>query len=339
MEMQLTKRQKQVLKVIIDEYTETALPVGSQVLITKYLPDLSSATIRNEMVILENYGYIIKYYASSGRIPTLAGYQFYNNNLMNDIPVIFKQKLKDLLAKRNLSIDEIVDKSVEIINEITNLPTVLTEFYHHDLLRKIELVSISDKLCLFLIITSSGQIIKQEIVINNQKLVDDLIICVSIFNDRLIDTPLGEINQKLDLLKVLIREKIKGYEFVIQEVVEKIFKNIDWSKTKIKNSKEITIHPEFSDLKKFQRIMGLLNDVSVWKHIAYQHSKSGQKNISFKNDIGVDDSSITSTSIELNDASREISVIGPNRMNYAKVNTLLKVLKEELEKLYKNDNE
>lgn len=335
----LTKRQQAILKIIIDEYTLLALPVGSHVLNDKYLPDLSSATIRNEMMALEKFGLISKCYSSAGRTPTLSGYRYYNEFLSFDIPESFKTLLRDLLSKRNLSIDQVINKSVEIIHDMTNLPTVLTELYPNDLLKKVELVSIDLHKCLFILITSSGKILKEEISFDKEVVIDDLIICVNIFNDRLIDTPMNEIESKLDILKDLIRSKIKSHEFVIQEIVEKIFRNIDWSKTSISNCKEISIHPEFADINKFQKILNLLNDVTIWKQIAYMHLKTGKTLIAFNDDIGVVDSSIASTQIQLDSVSREISVIGPNRLTYAKVNSLLKFLKEELEKTYKNDKQ
>ena len=223
----LTNRQKEILKVIIDEYTITAQPVGSQILIDKYFPNLSSATIRNEMVILEKNGLITKYYSSSGRIPSLQGYEYYEKFLPNDISNKFKMKLKDILSKRNLTIDQVIDQSVAVINEITNLPAVSTKLYNNDLLKKIELVAISEQVALIIIVTSSGQIIKHEIVSQNLENIDDMIICVNVFNDRLVDTPIKELEDKIDFIKELIRDKVKSYEFVVQEFVEKIFLNIN----------------------------------------------------------------------------------------------------------------
>ncbi|MGL4948291.1 MAG: heat-inducible transcriptional repressor HrcA [Mycoplasma sp.] len=334
----LTDRRKQILKIIIDEYTLTAQPVSSHVIIEKYLKQLSSATIRNEMAFLEKNEYISKYYSSSGRIPTLKGYEFYDRELTSDIPSTFKQQLKDILSYRNLSIDQVIDKSVEIINEMTHLPIVVTKLYENDFLRKIELVQINSNICLFIIITSSGQIIKDELKIEHTDIIEDLIVCVNIFNDRLVDTPIREIEDKIEYIKDIIRNKIKSHEYIIHEVVEKIFKGIDWSNTTVRNSNEITIHPEMTDITKFQKILNLLDDVSIWKQIAYTHSKVGKTDISFNNDIGIDDLSIATTSIELNDLSREISVIGPNRLTYSKVNLLLKFLKEELEKIYNDEH-
>lgn len=334
----LTNRQKEILKVIIDEYTITAQPVGSQILIDKYFPNLSSATIRNEMVILEKNGLITKYYSSSGRIPSLQGYEYYEKFLPNDISNKFKMKLKDILSKRNLTIDQVIDQSVAVINEITNLPAVSTKLYNNDLLKKIELVSISEQVALIIIVTSSGQIIKHEIVSQNLENIDDMIICVNVFNDRLVDTPIKELEDKIDFIKELIRDKVKSYEFVVQEFVEKIFLNINWTEYKIQNSKEITVHPEFTNVEKFQKILNLLNDVTVWKQIALSHLKTGKTSITYNDEVGIDDISVASTMIQLGDINREISIVGPNRITYAKAKSLLKFLKEELEKYYHNEH-
>lgn len=332
----LTERQKAILRIIVDEYAVNAQPVASQVLIDKYFPDLSSATIRNEMVVLEKFGLISKHYSSSGRIPSVAGYQYYEQYLPQDISLQFKNKLKEILSRRNLSIDEVISKSVSVINEITKLPIVSTKIYADDLLKKIELVSINEKMALVIIITSSGQIIKHEIISDHLDNIDDIIICVNVFNDRLVDTPMQDIETKLEAIKNIIKEKVKSYEYVIQEFVEKIFKNINWSETKIENSNEITLHPEFTDLDKFQKILNLLNDVTVWKQIALNHIKTGKTGITFSDDVGIDDISIASTNINLDGSMHEISILGPNRLNYAKTKSLLKFLKEELEKYYKN---
>lgn len=334
----LTNRQKEILKVIIDEYTITAQPVGSQILIDKYFPNLSSATIRNEMVILEKNGLITKYYSSSGRIPSLQGYEYYEKFLPNDISNKFKMKLKDILSKRNLTIDQVIDQSVTVINEITNLPAVSTKLYNNDLLKKIELVAISEQVALIIIVTSSGQIIKHEIVSQNLENIDDMIICVNVFNDRLVDTPIKELEDKIDFIKELIRDKVKSYEFVVQEFVEKIFLNINWTEYKIQNSKEITVHPEFTNVEKFQKILNLLNDVTVWKQIALSHLKTGKTSITYNDEVGIDDISVASTMIQLGDINREISIVGPNRITYAKAKSLLKFLKEELEKYYRNEH-
>ena len=76
----MDNRQKQLLKVIVETYVKSVKPVGSKSLCEKF--NLSSATIRNEMAILEDLGYIEKNHISSGRIPSEKGYRYYVENLL-----------------------------------------------------------------------------------------------------------------------------------------------------------------------------------------------------------------------------------------------------------------
>ena len=78
----LTARQLLILKCIVEEFVETAEPVGSKTLMTKYQLPYSSATIRNEMSFLEEHGYLEKTHTSSGRVPSTKGYRFYVDTLM-----------------------------------------------------------------------------------------------------------------------------------------------------------------------------------------------------------------------------------------------------------------
>ncbi len=332
----ITPRQEKILKKIIEEYTDTAQPISSHQLKEKSFQSLSSATIRNDMSILEDYGLIVKNYSSSGRIPTTKGYQYYNDYLNHDIiPENIKIQINDLMSKRNLSIDEIIKQSVDIISKYTSLMSVSTNNYHKDLLKKIDLIVLNENSALFIIVTSSGNLIKKEIDINDPTNIEDVSICVNIFNDRLVNTPLSEIQDKLDLLKEIIKGKIKSYEYVIQEIVNKIFKGIDWVNVHVGRTEQALVHPEFSDIKKLKKLLILLNDVSVWKQIALNRQINGKTSINFNDSTGIEDISIASTNIDLKTSSHEISMIGPERVTKAKAKILLEFLKKEIERNYK----
>ncbi len=333
----LSTRQEKILKHIIEEYADFAQPVASQLLNEKFFDDLSSATIRNDMSVLEKNGMIVKSYSSSGRTPTIKGYQYYNEHLNNnEVPEKFRIQINDLLSKRNLSIDEVISKSVEIISNSTNLLSVSKNIYEKDTLKKIDLVKIGNNQALFIIVTSSGNVIKRDMYIEDESNIDDVIVCVNVFNDRLIDSPLSKINDQIEILKELIKTKVKSYEFVIHEVVEKIFNNIDWTQIHISSSDQVLIHPEFNDINKLKQLIILLRDVSVWKQIGYNRQITGKTSISFADNIrGIEDVSIASTNITLRNSSHEIAVIGPNRLTNAKAKALLEFLKKELERNYK----
>ena len=124
----MTNRQKQLLKIVIDEYTYTAQPVPSKLIARKYMKDLSPQTIRNELNLLETYGLLEKTHISSGRIPSIEGYKYYESNILKPyLSDDIKAQLRIILEKRDLSIDTIIDESAALIESILKLyPSPLT---------------------------------------------------------------------------------------------------------------------------------------------------------------------------------------------------------------------
>lgn len=339
--IELTNRQIQLLKIIVDEYTYSATPVSSKLIAHKFMRDLSPQTIRNELHALEKLGYLEKTHTSSGRIPSTQGYKYYEQHILKpEISNDIKNKLRIVLEKRDLSIDTIIDESASLIEEILKLPTVIHSQNNDALLKRFDLVSINENQVLVLLITSDGEIIKNTIEISNKKQLDDVIICVRIFNDRLVDTKLSEIPDKLPTIKEIIRKSVHQYEFCIQQVIEKIFNyNTTNPKTNIYGIRNLALQPEFQNVERLHEVLNMLENTSVWKHIAYTQEQAGNNQITFSNDIGVKDITVASATIHTKNSDRQISVVGPSRMNYAQVKGLLLFIKEELERINKMKEE
>ena len=335
--MDISNRQIKLLQFIIDEYTLTAQPVSSKVIVDKYFFNLSPQTIRNEMLYLEKIGLLEKTHTSSGRIPSLNGYKFYEMNILkpylsNDV----KNQLKVIFQKRDLSIDMIINESASLIEEILKLPTVVASQDSNILLKRFDLIPITDQKVLLLLVTSNGDVIKNDISITNNKELDDVIICVKIFNDRLIDTPLNQITQKLSIIKEIIRCSVHEYEFVLQKIIKKIFDfNTAPQKHQVYGVKSLMSHPEFQNVDRLKSVLSLLDNASVWKHISFTQQNKGKTIITFGSEIGEKDLTIASTTINSKNSMKQISVVGPTRMNYAEVKGLLDFIKEELEKITK----
>ena len=121
----LSARQLLIFKCIVEEFVETAEPVGSKTLMTKYMLPYSSATIRNEMSFLEENGYLEKTHTSSGRVPSTQGYRFYVNTLMQpNVDDDVKNQVAMILGDRHRSLNEIIQESCQILSELTHLTTV-----------------------------------------------------------------------------------------------------------------------------------------------------------------------------------------------------------------------
>ncbi|MGL4647609.1 MAG: heat-inducible transcriptional repressor HrcA [Mycoplasmoidaceae bacterium] len=335
--MKITNRQKELLFIIVNEYVSHATPIGSKKIIKNYMKDLSAATIRNDMAKLEKEGLIEKVYNSSGRIPTIAGYKFFEKNNEYAIDKYIEKKLKEIFINRNLSINEVIETSVSLINETLNLPLVITQVGNDELLKRIDLISLSKETAIVVLITSTGNIFKNVVHFEKEKEIKNLEVCIRIFNDRLTDTKLSEILSKIELLKKIIEEKVIDYENNLRKIIEKIFTFNTKIKTDVKGQYSLLSQPEFNDREKLLKVMLMLEKSSIWEQIAFnQHQSGGATAITFGDSFGVDELCIASTEIILPNNNTQISVIGPTRMDFSNVKGVLNFVKNEVEKYWKD---
>ncbi|GMO16475.1 MAG: heat-inducible transcriptional repressor HrcA [Mycoplasmoidaceae bacterium] len=333
----LTDRQKQLFKLIVDLYICNAVPVSSSEIMNKYMKSISSATIRNDMCVLEKLNLLEKTHTSSGRIPSSLGFKYYEQYILQ--PTLnsdITRKIQRVFDNRNLSIDTILDQSVEILNESFGLPTVISKDESEETLKRFDLIQIKNDESLIIIVTNSGNIIKNIIKFSNSKQFDDIAICIRIFNDRLIDCPINQLKEKINVIKEVIRNAVKEYEFCIRQIVAKIFDFNGMSyKQELHGTKYLTSHPEFQDIKKLNQVLSFLEDTNVWKHIAYNQNKSGKTKITFGDEFGQKGIAIASTTINTSTNKQQLSIVGPTRMDYSKVQGVLDFIKEETEKYSK----
>ena len=124
--MEMCDRKKRILQAIVDDYIKTAEPIGSRTIAKKHGLNLSSATIRNEMADLEEMGFLDKPHTSAGRIPSSMGYRFYVNRLMRTYSLSASEmaKLKNALEIQIREFDELADEVSDIISRLTNYTVI-----------------------------------------------------------------------------------------------------------------------------------------------------------------------------------------------------------------------
>lgn len=338
----ISERQLTILKVIVEEYIEKAEPISSMLLVEKYFPNVSSATIRNEMSFLEKKGLIEKKHQSAGRIPSVEAYKLYNTITSSDIFLdeSIKSKIIKALNKRGASIDDIINESVAIINDLTKLPAVVTETHSDELLKRIDLIVTNEQSAIILIVTSYNRVVHHPIIFDKNINLNDLQVCIQVLDERLINTVISEISTKLYAIKEVIRNKIKDYEFYIQNIVEKIF-NHYYQKPNIKTQtigfKHAVALKEFEEPQKLQELLALLEDSSIWQQIALNKKMHGKTLITYGEQIDRQGFAIASTSINIPNVNKQIALVGPTRMDYSNAKALLDFLKEELEKITTNN--
>ena len=181
--MELNDRKKRILQAVIDEYIGTAEPVGSRAISKKEDLGLSSATIRNEMADLEELGFLIQPHTSAGRVPSDEGYRFYVNSLMQkyQLGIEAVYELQNALENKVSQLDSIIRKVGSLASELTNYATFVTTPSQEAVIRKVDLVPVSEGRVMLIIVTHevSNMTIDEDIDDENCRKIAD------IFNARL----------------------------------------------------------------------------------------------------------------------------------------------------------
>ncbi|GCF92767.1 heat-inducible transcription repressor HrcA [Enterococcus florum] len=195
----LTDRQKIILSLIIQNYTSNGQPVGSKKLMDEGV-NASSATIRNDMKVLEEYGLLEKTHSSSGRIPSMKGYRYYVDHLLKPDKVARQEidQIRLSLKKDIHEIDDIIRHSAEMLSQVTSYTAFsLGPEMKDRKLTGFRIVPLNDKQILAIIVTDRGNVESQVFRIPENVASSDLEKMVKIINDRLVGEPLATVYQKL----------------------------------------------------------------------------------------------------------------------------------------------
>ena len=269
----LTSRQKELLKLIIEEYIQTAHPVGSKSICDTM--NCSSATIRAEMSTLEDLGLLEKTHISSGRVPSEKGYRYYVDNIMKpkDITGEDMLKLQTIFSNNQLALSNTIEKSLSIISEMTNYTAVVLESKGiNDELKEVSILPISEDKIVALVITSSGHVENKTIDIKNTNL-DDVKKIVELINKLIVGTPINEVSSKLEFeIKPIIGEYIMNYEMVYSAFYNAFndFRDNNQEEVIIKGRDKILQLPEFNNVTDINGIYNYcslllsLPDISKW---------------------------------------------------------------------------
>ena len=328
----ITTRQEKVLKLIIDRYIKDPVPVGSKAL-SKILK-CSSATVRNEMQTLEEQGLLEKTHTSSGRIPSEAGYRYYVDNLMKpkEMNAEDMMKLNIVLKNKQLALNDVISKSLQIISDITNYTTIaLGTSSHNNLLKQIEVVPLDTESFIVIIITDKGYVEHKQLRLNEVSL-DDIKKTVNLINTLIVGTPIDEVNRKLEFeIKPIIGNYVMQHE-KIYEAFYNVFNDFTKEDVNIVGRHKILDQPEFTT--NIQRIKDIYNKLED-KEFLQKIEEDDDNNIKvfIGDETGIEkDVTVIRTKFKKGNEEGTIAIVGPKRMDYDRVLSMLEYLKENIER-------
>lgn len=339
----LNDRKKKILQLIIEDYISTAEPVGSRTIARKYNLGISPATIRNEMSDLEMLGYLEQPHTSAGRIPSAQAYRFYVDSLLepgaltdNDMALI-----NSWFRERRRSIDEIFQSTAKILSRMTqNVSMVLANKSDKAVFRYMKFLPLDDRHAILCIVTDDGNV-----------------------DNCVVEIPLGMRPEELDYMAGRVSRLLEGKELaeisdtllgtVHTDIVEdkllftsllntinKMNRKHQQQRVFLGGTKQLLNQPEFRDMDRVRDLLGILEEEKVVRDLLLAGEDSGLKiTIGSENKFtGIQDCSMVQATYRLNgQVVGTMAVLGPTRMEYSKVISVMDYLHKYLKTIFQQE--
>ncbi len=336
--MKMSDRKKKILQIVVDEYINTAVPVSSKSITEKHLNDVSSATVRNELASLEELGYLTQFHTSGGRVPSPQAYRFYIEELMEKGSL--SEKDLDYIEKsfqsRSYDVEHLIKNVSKVISDLTDYTSVaISPHADAETLKSLALLPCGDGKALLVIMTSER-----------------------ILRDSFIDIPENMTDEDLEGASKIISKLFEGKELAaIREVEESVLADFgqyrqvmseviaalkEYSRPRdedvvLTGAEKIFKHPEYEDIENVKNFLSVISSKDRLADIIEGENNEIQINVKIGScedkDMPSDCSVVTATYLAGGKNLGTYGVIGPIRMDYPKVITVLENVGKALEEL------
>lgn len=325
----LDDRKKRILRAIIDDYIDTAEPVGSRTIAKKHELGFSSATIRNEMADLEEMGYLAQPHTSAGRVPSDKGYRLYVDHLMKvqKLSTLEMNIIRESMEIKMNELNQIIKQASMIISKITNYTSiVITPHFNRSTIKSINLIYVDVGQILVIVITNTGVVKNSLLRISEEITMDFLNRTASIINKKLFELTIEDVN-----LRIInqIQQEMGGNNEILLPILNEIFEcinSIDNPELFVDGTTNILNHPEFKNVGKAKEFINILEKKKVLLGLLNNIYDDYNKNdifVKIGNENQIDNikncSLITTPYMIGEDIVGTIGLIGPTRMEYSKV--------------------
>lgn len=339
--MFLDDRKRKILQAIIDDYIDTAEPIGSRTIARKHELGLSSATIRNEMADLEDMGFLAQPHTSSGRVPSDKGYRLYVDELMqrHELSTDEIETIKRAMETRINELSQLIRQASAVLSRFTRYTSMATTpQMKESIIKALQVVPVEKGKALVVVVTNAGIVRNNLVKISDTIPPDTLIMISNILNKKLSGLSIEQVNMRI--ISEIAREADTSGELllpILQSAADCI-NQMDNAEVYIEGTTNIFNYPEFRDLVKAREFINLLDEKSSLGRLLSDASDDPGivVRIGAENDIsGIKDCSLVTATYSLGSTFiGSIGIIGPTRMEYSRVissmNYIRKKINEEL---------
>ena len=338
--MELTERKKKVLRSIVDLYIRTAEPVGSKAIAE--MPDMnySSATIRNEMADLTTMGYLEQPHTSAGRVPSAAGYRLYVDELMADYRLSLDEtkSINTAIEEKMQQVDKLVEKVAKLVSQATDLPAISMAARHAGAtVKRFELIAAGEGSFILVIMLSNDEVVNKLIKLPMSVEDGDLKVLAALLNATMTDLSADGFTAELMERLMGSAGAAAGLVPVIVEFTADTLRRQGSANMAVAGQMRLLGQPEYRDVDKAQRVLTSLDEEALANLPAVMQGQNGTRVLVGPEHVAreLKDTSVVMTKFDIGDGMQGmIGVVGPTRMDYAKVTARLSYFAESLSKMF-----
>ena len=338
--MELSERKKKVLRSIVDLYIRTAEPVGSKAIAE--LPDMnySSATIRNEMAELTSMGYLEQPHTSAGRVPSAAGYRLYVDELMLDYRLSMDEthSINAAIEEKMQRVDRMMEKVAKLVSQATDLPAISMAARSSSVnVKRYDLIQAGEGSFILVVMLSNDEVVNKLIKLPLNVAEADLKVLGALLNATM--TGIAPEDFTAELLERVMRSAGAAASLVpvIVEFTTDALRRQGGTNVAIAGQMRLLGQPEYRDVDKAQRVLTTLDEEALNNLPAIMQNQNGTQVLVGPENVAQElkDTSVVMTKFDIGDGMHGmIGVVGPTRMDYAKVTARLSYFAESLSKMF-----
>ena len=337
--MELSARKKLILKTVISDYIRTAEPVGSKALASRPELRFSSATIRNEMSELEEMGFLEKPHTSAGRIPSPAGYRLYVDELMSrpDLSAADIDRINSVTKLKVKELDRMISEAGKLISNLTDYTTLaVTPFIQRVTIRKFQIISVGPLDFVIVVVTDSGVVKNKMLRTSTPVTADEAELLTYVLNQTLTNIPIDAITpERFDIVRRAAG--ITALLSLVAQFLEEFIEEMREQKVFLQGASKLLAYPEYRDVHKAQELLDFISDESNVPALrTFTRDIDGVRiTIGPENGSGpLQNASMVYATYNIGNMGRGlIGIVGPTRMDYAKLSARLALFSKGLNRL------
>ena len=340
--MELTERKKKILRAVVESYIRTAEPVGSKTILDLTELKVSSATIRNELSDLTEMGYLEQPHTSAGRVPSPKGYRLYVNELMEEQRLSLEEtkQINDALHLKMQELDKVIDQAGRMVSQLTNYPAfAVAGGRRRTTIQRYDLIMVDVNSFIVVVMTDSNVVKNKLIRLPTDLSQPQLQMLTTLLNASFVGKSLEELTPELMRVAEHAAGSAYGLISLVVSFAMDVLDSLEHSPVYTAGTSHILDHPEYRDVGKAQKLMSYLTEDQSLANVldlpALNEDNTkiliGPENVADE----LKDTSVVLASYDIGDGMKGvIGVVGPTRMDYAKVAAKLSYVADGLSKLF-----